>query len=98
MVRPWKAPSAATTRVRPVRRVILNAASRASAPLLHRNTREPSGASRRPSSRSASATCGPVAKKFETWPSVDICAVTAPTSVGCACPSALTAMPASRSR
>ena len=34
MVRPWKAPSAATTPVRPVRRAILNAASLASAPEL----------------------------------------------------------------
>ena len=38
MVRPWKAPSVATTWVRPVRRVSLNAASLASAPELAKNT------------------------------------------------------------
>ena len=38
MVRPWKAPSAATTWVRPVRRVSLKAASLASAPELVKNT------------------------------------------------------------
>ena len=38
MVRPWKPPSAATTWVRPVRRVSLNAASLASVPELVKNT------------------------------------------------------------
>ena len=38
MVRPWKPPSAATTWVRPVRRVSLNAASLASAPELVKKT------------------------------------------------------------
>ena len=37
IVRPWKLPSAATTVVRPVRRVALNAASLASAPELVKN-------------------------------------------------------------
>ena len=48
MVRPWKPPSAATTWVRPVRRVSLNAASLASAPELEKNTSRPG---RRPSER-----------------------------------------------
>ena len=38
MVRPWKEPSAATTWVRPVRRVSFSAASLASAPELVKNT------------------------------------------------------------
>ena len=70
MVRPWKAPSAATTWVRPVRRVSLNAASLASAPELAKNTLPAPARRAGRSSRSASATCGSVAKKFETWPSV----------------------------
>ena len=48
MVRPWKAPSAATIRVRPVRRASLNAASLASAPELQKKTAEPAGARRMP--------------------------------------------------
>ena len=39
MVRPWKAPSAVTTSGRPVSRLILNAASLASAPELQKKTR-----------------------------------------------------------
>ena len=71
MVRPWKLPSMATRWVRPVRRVSLNAASLASAPELVKNTLPPpSGSPSRDSSRSASVTCGSVAKKFETWPRV----------------------------
>ena len=57
-------------------------------------------ARRRPtsdSSRSASSTCGALVKKFETWPSVVSCSVTAATSAGWAWPRALTAMPPSRS-
>ena len=38
MVRPWKEPSMATMRVRPVRRVSLKAASLASVPELVKNT------------------------------------------------------------
>ena len=71
MVRPWKAPSAATTWVRPVRRVSLNAASLASAPELVKKTLPgPPASERGASSRSASAICGSVAKKLETWPRV----------------------------
>ena len=44
MVRPWKAPSAATTWVRPVRRVSLNAASLASVPELVKKTLPSAGA------------------------------------------------------
>ena len=44
VVRPWKAPSAATMPVRPVRRASLMAASSASAPELQKNTFEPAGA------------------------------------------------------
>ena len=96
MVRPWKAPSVATRWVRPVRRVSLIAASLASAPELAKNTL-PGPESSRASSRSASSTCGRVAKKLETWPSVDSWVVTASTSAGWPWPSALTAMPPSRS-
>ena len=69
MVRPWKPPSAATMWVRPVRRVSLNAASLASVPELEKNTR-PLRRRAASSSRSASSTCGSLAKKFETWPRV----------------------------
>ena len=95
MVRPWKEPSAATRCVRPVRRVSLKAASLASVPELVKNTR-PSAATSE-SSRSASSTWGALVKKFETWPRVASCSVTAATSAGWAWPSALTAMPPSRS-
>ena len=97
MVRPWKPPSAATMRVRPVRRAILNAASLASAPELHKKTRLPSGASHVRSSASASATCTGVATRLETCPSVASWAETAPVRAGWAWPSAVVAMPASRS-
>ena len=80
MVRPWKQPSAATRRVRPVRRVSLRAASLASAPELAKKTLPSDPSS--PSSRSARATCGSVAKKLETWPSVRSWVVTASTSAG----------------
>ena len=83
--------------VRPVIRVILNAASLASVPELVKKTLA-SGSPVSPASRVARATWAGVAKKLETWPSVEICPVTAASTVGCACPSALTAMPASRSR
>ncbi len=66
VVRPWKAPSAATMPVRPVRRASLMAASRASAPELQKNTFEPAGAPASESSRSASSTCGTEVKKFDT--------------------------------
>ena len=96
MVRPWKAPTVETILVRPVRRVILNAASFASVPELVKNTLP--GASNRPSSFSASAICGAEAKKFETWPRVASCDVTADTTNGCAWPRQFTASPPSRSR
>ena len=95
--RPWKAPSQAMILVRPVIRVILNAASLASVPELVKKTR----ASAPPViavSRPASATWAGVAKKLETWPRVAICPVMADSTVGWACPSALTASPDSRSR
>ena len=100
MVRPWKPPSAATTWVRPVRRVSLNAASLASVPELARNTRP--GPAAPPGSASASSfsarrTWGSLAKKFEMWPSVESWSVTAATSAGWPWPRALTAMPPSRS-
>ena len=101
MVRPWKAPSVATTWVRPVLRVSLNAASLASAPELAKKTLPRVVAAERESSRQSArrgATCGSVAKKFETWPSVCSWAVTASTSAGWAWPREFTAMPPSRSR
>ncbi len=67
--RPWNDPSSARIRGRsvpPLRRASLNAASLASVPELVRNTREPSGAPARPSSRSANAICVGLPKKFET--------------------------------
>ncbi len=96
IVRPWKLPSIATRWVRPVRRVSLSAASLASVPELAKKTLP--SAPRSDRSRSASATCGSVAKKLDTCPSVESCSVTADTSAGCAWPSAFTAIPPSRSR
>ncbi len=96
MVRPWKAPWRATRWVRPVRRLILNAASLASAPELQKNTRPPSRPSSA-SSRSARAMVGSAMKRLETWPRVAICRLTASTTAGWAVPRALTAMPPSRS-
>ena len=68
--RPWNAPSVEMILVRPVIRVILNAASLASVPELVKNTRASPGPSGSTSaaSRSARATCAGVAKKLETWP------------------------------
>jgi hypothetical protein len=80
MVRPWKLPSVETTWVRPVRRLSLNAASLASVPEFAKKTRPSTPSS--DSSRSASVTCGSVAKKFDTCPSVDSCSVTAATRAG----------------
>jgi hypothetical protein len=104
MVRPWKAPSRARILVRlaplpPVlRRASLKAASLASVPELVKNTLDPAGASVMASSFSASAIWVGLVKKLETWPRVaswlDITDVTN----GLAWPSALTAMPPSRSR
>ena len=68
MVRPWKAPCAATILVRPVSRLILNAASLASAPELQKKTL--AGASSWATRASASAIPGSVAYRFEVWPSV----------------------------
>ena len=91
----------ATTRVRPVRRVSLSAASLASVPVLTKNTRPPapsapSGAVSA-SSRSASSTCCGVVKKLDTWPSVRTCSETAATSRGWPWPRVLTAMPPRKS-
>ena len=55
MERPWKEPSSATMRVRPVRRESLMAASVASVPELAKKTPEPAGAGAISRSRSASA-------------------------------------------
>lgn len=96
MVRPWKPPSVATMWVRPVSRPILNAASLASAPELQKKTL-PS----RPkswSSRSARATVGSAMKKLEMWPREATCLLTASTIAGWAWPSALVAMPPTKSR
>ena len=65
MVRPWKEPSIATTLVRPVSLVSLNAASLASVPELVKNTRVGS-TSVMAASRSASRIWGSLAKKFDT--------------------------------
>ncbi len=96
MVRPWKPFSATTMPVRPVRRASLKAASFASAPELQKNTRA-SGSPNRAVSRSASRIAGSVAARLLVWPSVANCVDTASTRRGSAWPSALTAMPASRS-
>ena len=72
IVRPWKAPWAATSFVRPVSRVILKATSLASVPELQKNTRAPSAPSS-PTSASASAMPGSVAYRFDVWPSVLSC-------------------------
>ena len=98
VVRPWKAPSAATMPVRPVRRASLIAASSASVPLLQKKTADPSGAPARDSRRSASSTWGTEVKKFDTCTSCPACFDTAATSAGWLWPSALTAMPPTRSR
>ena len=95
IVRPWKAPSAETTPVRPVSRDSLNAASLASAPELQKNAFPRRPASAR--SSSASATPGSETYRLETWPSVATCRLTASTTAGWPWPSALTAMPPSRS-
>lgn len=96
MVRPWKEPWSETTWLRPVSRPILKAASLASAPELQKNTRPSRPESS--SSCSASLMVGSAMNRLETWPRVEICAVTASTIAGWAVPSALTAMPATRSR
>ena len=98
VLRPWNAPSAATIRVRPVRRASLTAASTASVPELAKKTAEPGGAAATSSSRSASSTCAVVVKKLETCTRRAACALTASTIAGWAWPRAFTAMPASRSR
>ena len=95
IVRPWKAPSAVTTSGRPVSRLILNAASLASAPELQKKTRP--GRPARSSSRSASATPGSCIARLETCPSFCAWAVIASTTFGCAWPRIVVAMPPSRS-
>ena len=74
------------------------AASSASAPELQKNTFDPAGAPASESSRSASSTCGTEVKKFDTCTSWPACLDTAATSAGWLWPSALTAMPPTRSR
>ncbi|SHU71775.1 Uncharacterised protein [Mycobacteroides abscessus subsp. abscessus] len=96
MVRPWKAPSAATTLVRPVRRVSLKAASLASVPELQRKTLP--GTPSRATSASESSMAGPVAYRFDVWPRVESCWVTASMTDWLRCPSTLTAIPPNRSR
>ena len=64
MERPWKDPSRATMRVRPVRRESLIAASVASVPELAKKTPEPLGAAAIDSSRSARAIAGSDVKKL----------------------------------
>ncbi|CAM5744731.1 hypothetical protein SHIRM173S_01364 [Streptomyces hirsutus] len=95
MVRPWKPPSVATMWARPVSRPILNAASLASAPELQKYTRPSRPKSRR--SRSASSTGGSATNRLETWPREAICRLTASTTAGWAWPSALTAIPPTKS-
>ena len=82
--RPWNAPSVAMILVRPVARVILNAASLASVPELVKKTFASPGAPTIAVSRSASATWAGVVKKLDTCPSVAICPVIAESTVGCA--------------
>ena len=76
-------------------REILSAASLASAPELVNSTRSWPVSS---CSRSASRTTGSFTVKLLTWPSVDSWRSTASRIAGWACPSALTAIPAYRSR
>ena len=98
MVRPWKAPSAATMPVRPVRRLSLMAASITSAPELAKNTADPSGAPAMAISRSASEIWASEVKRLEMWMASAACLDTALTSAGWPWPSALTAIPPTRSR
>ena len=100
IVRPWKLPIAATNglSVPRARRTSLMAASLASAPELQKNTRACPSALSRPSSRSASRTPGSCTNRFEVCASLPTWADTASTMAGWAWPSALTAMPAIRSR
>ena len=97
MVRPWNDPSIATMRVRPVRRVSLNAASLASVPELVKNTRLRS-APVTAASRSASRIWPSDAKKFDTCPSRPSWAATAAVTPAWLWPRALTARPDKRSR
>ncbi|CAM5496509.1 hypothetical protein SFUMM280S_03068 [Streptomyces fumanus] len=96
MVRPWKPPSVATMRGRPVSRPILNAASLASAPELQKKTLP--SRPKRCSSCSARATGGSATNRLETCPSEAICRPTASTTAGWAWPRALTAIPPTKSR
>ena len=86
----------ATTLVRPVSRVILNAVSLASAPELAKYTRAAfvgSPAMAMAASRSASSIWGGEAYRLLIWPRVPSWLVTAATTAGWACPSPPTAMP-----
>ena len=81
MERPWNAPSVEMMVLRPVIRVILNAASFASVPELVKKTFA-SSAPVMLLNRAARATWAGVAKKFETCPRVAIWPVTADSTVG----------------
>jgi hypothetical protein len=98
IVRPWNAPSQATILLRPVSRDSFSAASTASAPELQNSTLAWPVSPATSSSSSASSTVTWFTYRFEVWPSVRICVVTASTTAGWAWPSALTAMPPTRSR
>ena len=84
-----------TTSGRPVSRLILKAASLASAPELQKKTRPGRPASS--SSRSASFRPGSCMARLETCPSFWAWAVIASTTFGCAWPRIVVAMPPSRS-
>ena len=95
--RPWKLPVKATISLFPDHlRANLNAASFASAPELQKNTRS---AKDRATSSSASRSAGSVRYRFETWisPVASACS-TASRTTGWLYPSALTPMPATKSR
>ena len=102
-VRPWKLFSAATMTGRPApwrRRTTLTAASLASVPEFAKKTRPSAGPPAlpsRPSSRSASATSPSCRNRLDVCAMLFTWRVTASVTAGCACPSALTAMPAIRS-
>ena len=78
----------------------MKAASLASVPELARKVLEVPGRAEgktSPSSSSARRTWAGEVKKFEMWPSVETCSLTAATTAGWAWPRQFTAMPASRS-
>jgi hypothetical protein len=96
-VRPWKLPSSASTRVRPVwRKAILSAFSLASAPLLTRKTRSsPAGA--KPARRAAACSRTASGSTLLWKSSACACSASAARSRGWACPRSATAWPPQRS-